>query len=238
MARVGGGWLREGKPASATHAIEKTPQFRAAMARFAEGAGERLGATFGALFTAAAEPSHNGHVFAALTEHAGQPATALYSATFDARMAMMFEASLVGLMVSAMFGFEAANDSATAQPPPPTELEMRLIGEVAARSPRRCATLSRRWRISSSLSERPSSWRTIRCSGPKDAQALLAPIDDQGAGGRLRRRPGAAASVPHRADGGVRARAGAGRGQARSRLVEPHGAARHRSEPDADRDPG
>ena len=54
----------KGKPQSATHAIEKTPQFRASMARFAERAGERLSATFGALFTADAEHEPQRHAFA------------------------------------------------------------------------------------------------------------------------------------------------------------------------------
>ena len=58
MARNGderGAWLRESRQQSATHAIEKSPQFRASMERFSERAGERLSAIFGALFTAGAE---------------------------------------------------------------------------------------------------------------------------------------------------------------------------------------
>jgi flagellar motor switch protein FliM len=126
-----GSWLREKPQVNATHPIEKTPQFRASMARFSERAGERLGAAFGALFTAGGETARNANVFAAFAEHVGQPAVALYSATLDARMAMLFEGGAVGLLIAAMFGFEAANDAAEAAPPQtPTPLEMRMIGEV------------------------------------------------------------------------------------------------------------
>src|SRR5436305_1943762 len=135
MARTGGergGWLREGKQESATHAIEKSAQYRAAMARFADRAGERLTAIFGAAFAATISQSRGEKVFAGLGEHAGQPAAALYSATLDARMAMLCEGGLVDLLIGAMFGFEAANDATAAEAPkPPTALELRLIGEVA-----------------------------------------------------------------------------------------------------------
>jgi flagellar motor switch protein FliM len=127
-----GAWLREGRPQSATHAIEKSAPFRAAMERFAERAGERMSQTFGAPFTAAPERTRNANAFAALIEHHAQPAVSLISPSLDARMAMLFEAGLVPLVVNAMFGFEAANDVAAPAPQkPPTALEMRLIREVA-----------------------------------------------------------------------------------------------------------
>ena len=193
MARAGGGWLREGKQPSATHAIEKTPQFRAAMARFAERAGERLSATFGALFTAAAEPSRNGHVFASFKEHAGQPASALHSVTLDERMAMLFEAGLVPLVISAMFGFEAANDSAPSQPATPTELEMRLIGEVAgalAAALRDAFAPDADFEL---LVEGAETLEDDTLLGAKDAPALLAPVTIKAPAGSF----GAVLLLPH-----------------------------------------
>src|SRR5579863_6466717 len=131
MARMGserGGWLREKKPVNSTHPIEKTPQFRASLARFAERAGERLGATYGALFTAANEETRNAQSFAALAEHQGQPAAIFYSATLDARAAVLFEGGIIGLLIAAMFGFETANDAEASEPSQsPTALEMRMI---------------------------------------------------------------------------------------------------------------
>ena len=115
MARAGGergNWLREGKPPSATHAIEKTPQFRASMERFAERAGERLSTAFGALFTAGMKATRNLNAFEGLTEHAGQPASLIYSEALDARMAILFEGVVVDLLINAMFGIEAPNDVA------------------------------------------------------------------------------------------------------------------------------
>ncbi|MDE3176271.1 MAG: FliM/FliN family flagellar motor switch protein [Pseudomonadota bacterium] len=136
MARTGGDrgdWLREGKQESATHGIEKSPQFRASIGRFADHAGERMSAMFGGLFTAASEASRNSRTFSTLTEHIAQPAVTLYSPTLDARMAMLCEGGLVDLLIGAMFGFDAANDApAPAPPKAPTALELRMIGEVAA----------------------------------------------------------------------------------------------------------
>ena len=127
----GGKWLREAKQESAEHAIEKTPQFRASMARFAERAGERLSASFGAPFSAATDATRRGKTFAALTEHVGQPAVTLVSATLESRMAILPEIGFVDLLIAAMFGFEIGNDSAPQRTPRlPTALEMRLIGQV------------------------------------------------------------------------------------------------------------
>jgi len=174
---AGGGWLREGRPQSATHAIERTPQFRAAMARLAEHAGERLGAAFGALFTAAAEPTRNANAFAALAEHWGQPAVALYSATLDARVAMLFEPGVAGLVISSMFGAAPANDAAAAAPSkPPTALETRLIGEVAAAL---AAALRDAFAPVADFeleTERSETIEDDGLLGSKDAAALIAPM--------------------------------------------------------------
>src|SRR5271170_5096789 len=119
MARAGGergNWLREGRPPSATHAIEKTPQFRASMERFAERAGERLSTAFGALFTAGMKATRNLNAFEGLTEHAGQPASLIYSEALDARMAILFEGVVVDLLINAMFGIVALNDVAPPEP--------------------------------------------------------------------------------------------------------------------------
>ncbi len=180
MARVGGergGWLREGRQPSATHPIEKTPQFRASFARFAERAGERLSATFGAIFTAQNEPARNANAFAGLTEHFGEPAVSLYSAGLDARMAMLFETGVVGLVISAMFSFEAANDSAAPSPPStPTPLELRLVGEVAAAL---AAALRDAFAPVADFELEAENIETIADDallGPKDTPALLAPV--------------------------------------------------------------
>ncbi|HXT07380.1 MAG TPA: FliM/FliN family flagellar motor switch protein [Roseiarcus sp.] len=180
MARTGGdrgSWLRESRQVNSTHPIEKTPQFRASMARFSERAGERLGATFGALFSAAAEPSRNANMFAALTEHVGQPSVALYSATLDARIAVLFEGGLVPLLIAAMFGFEAANDSDAPEPPQtPTPLEMRMIGEVGealAEALRDAFAPVADFELAVETCEALEDDALL---GPKDAPSLLAPV--------------------------------------------------------------
>jgi flagellar motor switch protein FliM len=125
-------WLREGRQQSATHAVEKTPQFRSSLERFADRVGERLSAAFGALFTAAIEPTRNVNTFAALTEHESGPGALLHSETLGARMAILLESGLVDLLIAAMFGVETANDEDAPDPPrSPTALEMRMIGDVA-----------------------------------------------------------------------------------------------------------
>jgi flagellar motor switch protein FliM len=180
MARTGGdrgSWLRETKQVNSTHAIEKTPQFRASMARFSERAGERLGATFGAPFSAGAEPSRNANVFAALAEHAGQPAVTFYSATLDARMAVLFEGGVVPLLIAAMFDFEAANDGgAPESPQTPTALEMHMIGEVGealAEALRHAFAPVADFELSVELCETLEDDALL---GPKDAPTLLAPV--------------------------------------------------------------
>src|SRR3954468_5941576 len=114
MARTSGGgggeWLRDNKQ-NVSHAGEKTPQFRAAIERFGERVAERLSNTFGAQFSAGVEEARTGKAFTALEAHAGQPAVLLVSQGLDARMAFLFEAGAVDLLISTMFGFEVANDS-------------------------------------------------------------------------------------------------------------------------------
>jgi flagellar motor switch protein FliM len=177
MAKTGGGWLREGKAPSATHAIEKTPQFRASMSRFAERAGERLGAGFGALFTAANETTRNAQAFATLTEHMGQPAAVLFSPTLDARMAMLFEGGVVELMIAAMFGVEPANDEAEPAPAKaPTALQIRLIGEIAGAL---AAALSDAFAPVADFELEPEKTTTVEDDtllGAKDGPAFVAPV--------------------------------------------------------------
>ena len=180
MARIGGdrgNWLREGKQESATHAIEKSPQFRASIGRFADRIGERMAATFGGQFTAAIEESRNARTFAALTEHSAQPAVTLYSPTLDARMAMLCEGGLVDLLIATMFGFEAANDAApTESPKAPTALELRMIGEVAtalAEALRDAFAPVADFEIEVQSTELVEDETLL---GPKDSFALLAPV--------------------------------------------------------------
>ena len=128
----GGAWLREGRPQSADHGVEKTPQFRSSLERFAERAAEKLAASFGGLYTANMEKTRSLKSFAALTEHNEMPAVLLTSPILGQQMAMLCETGLVDLMIFAMFGVEPAND---AEKPPtprrPSALEARLLREVA-----------------------------------------------------------------------------------------------------------
>ena len=180
MARVGGdrgNWLREGKSPSATHTIEKTPQFRASMERFAERAGERLSEAFGPLFTAGMGATRNINAFEGLTEHAGQPASLIYSEALDARMAILFEGGVVDLLINAMFGVETVNDAGPPEAPrEPTALETRMIGEVAeglAAAYRDAFAPDADFDLSVEATETVQDDELL---GPKDSRALLAPV--------------------------------------------------------------
>jgi flagellar motor switch protein FliM len=179
MARAGGdrgNWLREGKSPSATHTIEKTPQFRASMERFAERAGERLSTTFGAMFTPGLEAIRNINAFEGLTEHAGQPASVMYSEGLDARVAILFEGGAVELLINAMFGVGAANDTAPQASRAPTALEMGMIGEVAealAAAFRDAFAPVADFDLSVEATETVEDDELL---GPKDSPALLAPV--------------------------------------------------------------
>jgi len=134
MAKEGnrGDWLREGRGGAATHAIEKTPQFRASMERFAERAADQLGKTFGGLFVVAADGNRTAKTFATLTAALDQPAALLTSPTLEQQMALLFQPGCVDILIGAMFGFEAANDEGPPEETKaPTPLELRMIGEVA-----------------------------------------------------------------------------------------------------------
>jgi flagellar motor switch protein FliM len=180
MARTNGGrggeWLRDNKQ-SASHALDKAPQFRASMDRFGERVAERLSTTFGALFSAAVEEARNSKAFAALEAHAGQPAVALASPALDARMAFLFEAGSADLIISTMFGFEAANDAApAAAPKAPTALEMRMIGELAgALAEALCAAFAPVADFDLAF-EKAETVEDDSLLGAKDMPALLAPI--------------------------------------------------------------
>jgi flagellar motor switch protein FliM len=180
MARSGGergNWMREGKAPSAIHAIEKTPQFRASLERFAERAGERLSAAFGALFTAGMQATRNANAFGALAQHEGQPACLIYSESLDARLAILFDGRLVDHLISAMFGVEAVNDaSAPETPRTPTALEIRMIGEVAeglAAAYRDAFAPVADFDLSVEATETIEDDTLL---GPKDSPALLAPV--------------------------------------------------------------
>jgi len=180
MARTSGGrggeWLREGKQ-NASHAVEKTPQFRASIERFSERAAERLSATFGAMFTAAIEETRNGKTFAALDAHLDRPAVALSSQALDQRMAFLFEGGCIDMLIDAMFGFEAANDSEPGDAPKaPTALELRMIGEVAGAL---AEALSDAFAPVADFDLAFDSAETVEDDsllGAKDMSALLAPV--------------------------------------------------------------
>ena len=126
----GAAWLREGRPPSANHGVEKTPQFRASLERFAERAAEKLGATFGALFSAGMEKTRSGRTFAALAEHQDLPAILLNSPSLGQPLAMLCEGGLVDLAIAAMFGVEPANDREKATPRRASALEMRILRQI------------------------------------------------------------------------------------------------------------
>ena len=181
MAREGkdrGDWLREGRQTSATHAIEKTPQFRASMERFAERAGERLSATFGAAFTATIAPGRNAQGFAALAGHEGEAAAALSSEGLGAQMAILFDRGLVEVLIGAMFGLAPANDSAGANDArTPTALELRMIRAVAGRL---AAAFCDAFAPVADFDLDVADAVLIEDDGllgPKDAPALLAPVE-------------------------------------------------------------
>jgi flagellar motor switch protein FliM len=180
MARAegdGGKWLSKGRSQNANHPIEKTPQFRASLERFAERAGERLTATFGALFTAAMEKTRNVQVFAALTEHEGRIASLLTSASLDASMAILFEDGLAPLLIQAMFGADPANDSGPEEAPrAPTPLEMRMIGDVAASLAEALRDAFAPVADFELAPEKTEKVEDDTLLGPKDFPAVLAPV--------------------------------------------------------------
>ena len=197
MARNGGergNWLRESRQPNPTHAIEKTPQFRSSLERFADRAGERLGQTFGALFTAAIEETRNAKCFAALGEHEGQPAVALYSPTLDSRLALLFESGLVNLLINAMFAMEAANDAGLPETPAtPTSLEMRIISEVAlslAEALRDAFAPVADFELEVEATELVEDDALL---GPKDSAAFVAPVTIKAPTGAF----GVALLLPH-----------------------------------------
>jgi flagellar motor switch protein FliM len=156
--------------------VEKTPQFRASMARFAERAGERLTGGFGALFTAGMEPTRNANTHAGLTEHIGRPASRLYSQGLDASAVILFDEGVADLLINAMFGVEAANDTAQPEPRPPTALELRMIGEVARGLAAACCDAFAPVAHFDLAVETTEEIEDDMLLGPKDFPALLAPM--------------------------------------------------------------
>ena len=200
-----GNWLREGKQPSATHAIEKMPQFRASLERFAERAGERLSAAFGALFTrGASRRSRNATTFDALAEHVGQPARAAVQR--NARRA----------------DGDPVRDGGARRSPHRRDVRRRgRQRRAAARQPRdadragdahdrrsrakasrpRFATPSRRSRISSSSVESTETIEDDALLGAAGLAGAARASHDQGADGSVRRHVAAAAPVPDAARG-------------------------------------
>jgi flagellar motor switch protein FliM len=173
----GGAWLREGRQPSANHGVEKTPQFRTSLERFAERAAEKLGATFGALFSAGMEKTRSGKTFAALAEHQDLPAILLNSPSLGQPMAMLCEGGLVDLAIAAMFGAEPANDQEKAKPTRrPSALEMRIlrkIGETLAAA--LCAAFAPVADFDLDV-DKVETLEDETLLGAKDMPALLAPL--------------------------------------------------------------
>ena len=231
----GGAWLREGRQQNASHAVEKAPQFRSSMERFAERCAERLSATFAALFSVAMEEMRSAKTFAALEAHHGQPAVALRSDALNARMAFLFEVGSVNLLIATMFGFETANDFGAAEPPKaPTALEMRMLGEIAVAL---AEALRQAFAPVADFDLGVEGAETVEDNsllGAKDMPTLLAPVSIRSPAGGFT----VTLMLPHPFLGALAsalARGPAPGWAELSGLVEPHGEARHRGEPDADR---
>jgi len=198
MARTGddrgGAWLKEGRPQSANHAIEKSPQFRSSLERFAERAAEKLGASFGALFSAASEKGRAHKSFAALSEHRNLPAVLLTSPSLGQQMVMLCEGGLVDLMIAAMFGVEPANDEEKATPTrKPSALEMRIIrqvGDVLAQSLRAAFAPVGAFDLDVDKVELLEDDTLL---GARDYPALIAPLTIKAPGGSF----GVALLLPH-----------------------------------------
>jgi flagellar motor switch protein FliM len=190
----GGAWLKEGKPQSANHGIEKTPQFRSSLERFAERAAEKLGATFGALFSAHMEKTRPHKTFAALGEHVNLPAVLLTSPALGHQMAMLCEGGLVDLMIAAMFGVEPANDEEKATPTrKPSALEMRIVRQVVDMLAQcLCAAFAPVGAFDLDV-EKIETLDDDTLLGAKDYSALIAPLTIKAPGGAF----GVALLLPH-----------------------------------------
>jgi flagellar motor switch protein FliM len=180
----GGAWLRESRPQSANHAIEKTPQFRSSLARFAERAAEKLGDVFGALYTAGLEKTSTSRTLAALDEHRDLPAVLLTSSSLGQQMVMLCEVGLVDLTIAAMFGVEPANDEARAnENRRPSALEMRIVREVVeVLAQALCAAFSPVGDFDLEV-EKIELLEDDKLLGAKDHSALLAPLTVKALGG-------------------------------------------------------
>ena len=173
----GAAWLREGRQPSVNHGVEKTPQFRASLERFAERAAEKLGATFGALFSAGMEKTRSAKSFAALGEHQDMPAILLNSPALGQPMVMLCGTGLVDLAIAAMFGVEPANDAQKTTPARrPSALEMcflRQVGETLAAA--LCAAFAPVADFDLDV-EKVETLEDDALLGAKDMAALLAPL--------------------------------------------------------------
>jgi flagellar motor switch protein FliM len=125
-------WLREGRDETAGPPIEKAPQLTSSLHRFADGAAQALAALFGGAFAGMFEATGATTTFELLAEQAGHGAALLHSSSLDARLAMILDTRAVDAIVATMFGADPAVDAlATPTARPRTELESRLLGEVA-----------------------------------------------------------------------------------------------------------
>jgi flagellar motor switch protein FliM len=190
----GGAWLKEGRPQATNHGVEKTPQFRSSLERFAERAAEKLGATFGALFSANIEKTRSSKSFAALSEHEDMPAILLSSPTLGHSMVMLCETGLVDLAIAAMFGVEPANDqdkAATARRPSALEMRiLRQVGETLAAA--LCAAYAPVAHFDLEV-EKVETLEDDTLLGAKDMPALLAPLTVKAPGGSF----GVTLLLPH-----------------------------------------
>ena len=190
----GGAWLREGKPQSVNHAIEKAPQFRSSLERFAERAAEKLGASFGALFSASAEKTRTLKTFAALGEHQNLPAVLLTSPSLRQQIVLLFERGFADLMIAAMFGVERANDEAKAAPARnPSALEMRILHQVADLLAQALRAAFAPVGAFDLEIEKVELLEDDTLLGARDYPALIAPLTVKAAGGAC----GVALLLPH-----------------------------------------
>jgi flagellar motor switch protein FliM len=124
-------WLREARVETTGPSIENMPRFAASLERFAETAGEGLAEIFGGAASGSIEATEATTTFSAFAAREGHPAALMRSEALDARMAMILDPRVVDIAVGAIFGIDSTDKVATPAIRPRTDLETRLIGELA-----------------------------------------------------------------------------------------------------------
>jgi flagellar motor switch protein FliM len=131
----GASWLRDARPEAPSLPIEKMPQLNASLERFCEGAGELLADICGPGAAGSTDRISTTTTFELLGAYNAYPAVVLRSQALDARALMIFDAKIADILISAMFGVDAAANAAFSgeepAPRPRTELENQLVAGLA-----------------------------------------------------------------------------------------------------------